>query len=114
MRPAAGPGKPDPPLPFLSEHAPVEPLGLQLPAKLRRRLGIEEGSFVVAEERDDGILIRPAAVVPLEIYTPERRAEFLLNNALSADDYRRARAAVKRMDLDPDRVKHHRPPNRRE
>jgi AbrB family looped-hinge helix DNA binding protein len=98
----------------LSEHAPVEPLGLQLPAKLRRRLGIEEGSFVVAEERDDGILIRPAAVVPLEIYTPERRAEFLLNNALSADDYRRARAAVKRMDLDPDRIKHHRPPNRRE
>ena len=28
-----------------------------LPAKLRRRLGIEEGSFVVAEEREDGILI---------------------------------------------------------
>jgi AbrB family looped-hinge helix DNA binding protein len=31
-----------------------------LPAKLRRRLGIEEGSFVVAEQREDGILIRPA------------------------------------------------------
>jgi AbrB family looped-hinge helix DNA binding protein len=76
-----------------------------LPAKLRRRLGIEEGSFVVAEERDNGILIRPATVLPLEVYTPERRAEFLLNNALSADDYRRARAAVKRMDLDPDRIK---------
>ncbi len=26
-----------------------------LPAKLRHRLGIEEGSFVVAEEREDGI-----------------------------------------------------------
>jgi AbrB family looped-hinge helix DNA binding protein len=25
-----------------------------LPAKLRRRLGIDEGSFVVAEEREDG------------------------------------------------------------
>jgi len=84
-----------------------------LPAKLRRRLGIEEGSFVVAEERDNGILIRPAALVPLEIYTPERRAEFLLNNALGIDDYRRARAAVKRMDLDPDRIKHHRPSKRR-
>jgi AbrB family looped-hinge helix DNA binding protein len=84
-----------------------------LPAKLRRRLGIEEGSFVVAEERDNGILIRPAAVVPLEIYTPERRAEFLLNNALTTEDYRRARAAVKRMDLDPDRIRHHRPSKRR-
>ncbi len=44
-----------------------------LPAKLRRRLGIEEGSFVVAEEREDGILIRPATMLPVEVYTPERR-----------------------------------------
>lgn len=84
-----------------------------LPAKLRRRLGIEEGSFVVAEEREDGILIRPAAVVPVEIYTPERRAEFLLNNAVDAKDYRRALAEVKRMGLDPSRIKHHRPPSTR-
>jgi AbrB family looped-hinge helix DNA binding protein len=83
-----------------------------LPAKLRRRLGIEEGSFVVAEERKDGILIRPATVLPVEIYTPERRAEFILNNAVNAEDYRRARAEVKRMGLDPDRIKHLRPPKR--
>ncbi len=80
-----------------------------LPAKLRRRLGIEEGSFVVAEERAEGILIRPATVVAVEIYTPERRAEFLLNNAVDAADYRRARAEVKRIGLDPDRIKHRRP-----
>ena len=79
-----------------------------LPAKLRRRLGIEEGSFVVAEEREDGILIRPATVLPIEIYTPERRAELLLNNAVGAEDYRRARAEVKRLGLDADRIKHHR------
>jgi AbrB family looped-hinge helix DNA binding protein len=83
-----------------------------LPAKLRRRLGIEEGSFVVAEERKDGILIRPATVLPVEIYTAERRAEFILNNAVNAEDYRRARAEVKRMGLDPDRIKHLRPPKR--
>jgi AbrB family looped-hinge helix DNA binding protein len=83
-----------------------------LPAKLRRRLGIEEGSFVVAQEHAEGILIRPAKVVPIEIYTPERRAEFLLNNAVGAADYRRARAAVKRLGLDPDLIKHHRPPKR--
>lgn len=84
-----------------------------LPAKLRRRLGIEEGSFVVAEAREDGILIRPAAVLPVEIYSPERRAEFLLNNAVDAADYRRARAEVKRMGLDPDRIRHHPPAKRR-
>jgi AbrB family looped-hinge helix DNA binding protein len=83
-----------------------------LPAKLRRRLGIEEGSFVVAEAREDGILIRPAAVLPVEIYSPERRAEFLLNNAVGATDYRGARAEVKRMGLDPDRIKHYQPPKR--
>lgn len=84
-----------------------------LPAKLRRRLGIEEGSFVVAEAREDGILIRPAAVLPVEIYSPERRAEFLLNNAVDAADYRRARAEVKRIGLDPDRIRHHPPAKRR-
>jgi bifunctional DNA-binding transcriptional regulator/antitoxin component of YhaV-PrlF toxin-antitoxin module len=26
---------------------------------MRRRFGIDEGSLVIAEERDDGILIRP-------------------------------------------------------
>ena len=83
-----------------------------LPAKLRRRLGLEEGSFVVAEEREDGILIRPATVLPIEIYSPERRAEFLLNNAVSAEDYRQARAEVKRLGLAPDRIKHRRPPKR--
>lgn len=84
-----------------------------LPVRLRRRLGIEEGSFVVAEEREDGILIRPATVVPVEIYSPERRAEFLLNNAVDAQDYRHARTEVKRMGLDPDRINHHRPAKRR-
>jgi AbrB family looped-hinge helix DNA binding protein len=83
-----------------------------LPAKLRRRLGIEEGSFIIAEEREEGILIRPAKVVPIEIYTPERRAEFLLNNTVNTKDYRRARAEIKRLGLDPDRIKHHQSPKR--
>ena len=49
---------------------------------------------------------------PGQIYTPERKAEFLLNNAVGAKDYRHARAEVKRMGLDPDRIRHHRPPKR--
>jgi AbrB family looped-hinge helix DNA binding protein len=80
-----------------------------IPASLRRRFGIEEGSLVIAEERPDGILIRPAVVLPLETYTPERRAEFLLSNAVDAEDYRAAREAVRAMGLDPDRIPHHPP-----
>ena len=68
--------------------------------------------MVVAEEAPYGVLLRPAAVVPVEIYTPERKAEFLLSNATDADDYRRAQAEVRRMGLDPRRITHRRPRNR--
>src|SRR5712692_2842618 len=84
-----------------------------LPAKMRRRYGIEEGTMVVAEESPYGILIRPAVVVPVEIYTPERKAEFLLTNAVDAKDYRDARAEVRRMGLDPSKIRHRRPPRNR-
>jgi len=80
-----------------------------IPADLRRRFGIEEGTFVVAEARDDGILIRPAAILPVERYTLERRAQFLLSNAVDEKDYQAARAEVRKLGLDPDKVSHHRP-----
>jgi len=80
-----------------------------VPAKLRRRFGIEEGSMIIAEETDDGILIRPAVVVPVERYSPERKAEFLLANATSQPDYRKARKAVHDLGLDPDLIPHQRP-----
>jgi AbrB family looped-hinge helix DNA binding protein len=80
-----------------------------VPAKLRKRFGIEEGSIVTAEEKDDGILIRPAILVPVERYTPERKAEFLLSTATTEADYRKARRAVRKLGLDPDSIPHRRP-----
>jgi AbrB family looped-hinge helix DNA binding protein len=80
-----------------------------VPARLRKRFGIEEGSIVIAEEQEDGILIRPAVVVPVEHYTPERKAEFLLSNAVDEADYRSARRAVRKMGLNPDSIRHARP-----
>ena len=80
-----------------------------IPAALRRRFDIREGAIVIAEEREDGILIRPAVALPVEIYSDERRAEFILSNTVDAKDYASARRAVKRMGLDPDRVKHRKP-----
>ncbi len=80
-----------------------------VPARLRRKFGIEQGRLVVAEERAEGILIRPAVALPVEIYTPERRAEFLLSNSVDAEDYRRAVREVRKMGLDPQRIPHQKP-----
>ena len=47
--------------------------------------------------------------LPVEIYTSERRAEFLLSNAVDAEDYERARQEVLKQGLDPDAIPHSRP-----
>ncbi|MGC1687840.1 MAG: AbrB/MazE/SpoVT family DNA-binding domain-containing protein [Candidatus Acidiferrales bacterium] len=78
-------------------------------SKLRKRYGIEEGALVVTEALNEGILIRPAVLVPVERYTPERKAEFLLATATSRKDYQRARKEVRRLGLDPDAINHRRP-----
>jgi len=80
-----------------------------IPAKLRKRFGIGEGSLVIAEETDRGILIRPAVALPVESYSPERIAEFILSNAADPDDYASAVEEVRRMDLDPGSIPHQRP-----
>jgi hypothetical protein len=45
----------------------------------------------------------------VEVYTPERRAEFLLSNATDAADYAAAVKAVSKMGLDPARIRHKKP-----
>ena len=81
-----------------------------IPAALRRRYGIEEGSLLIAEGREEGILLRPALAVPLvESYRPERKAEFLLSNAVDGEDYARAEEEVRKLGLDPATIPHRRP-----
>ncbi len=80
-----------------------------IPVSLRRRFGITDGSLVIIEERADGVLIRPAAAFSLEMYTPERQAEFLLSNAVGPKDYARAKEAVCQMGLDVRKIPHYKP-----
>jgi len=80
-----------------------------IPASLRERFGLADGSLVIAEERDDGILLRPAIATPIEIYSDTRTAEFLLSNAVNAADYEAARKDVQAMGLDPERISHRKP-----
>lgn len=80
-----------------------------IPASLRRRFGIEEGKLVIFEETSEGILVRPAVAMPVEVYSPERKAELLLGNAADAADYAKAVRAVRAMGLDPDAIPHRKP-----
>jgi AbrB family looped-hinge helix DNA binding protein len=82
---------------------------LVIPAALRERYNLREGSLVLIEEGPEGLTLRPAAAFPVETYTPERKAAFLLENAVDAGDYRRARASVRALGLDPDAIPHRRP-----
>ena len=75
-----------------------------LPARMRKRYGFEEGTMIVAEEAEYGVLLRPAAIMPVELYSPERKAEFLIANAVDAADRRKADEEVRRLGLDPRKI----------
>ena len=47
---------------------------------------------------------------PVELYTDERVAEFLLNNSVDAHDYARALKLVRKLGLDPAKIDHDKPP----
>ena len=68
-----------------------------LPAKLREAMGLKADDQLIAETTPEGILLRPAITLPVEIYTPERVQEFDAGeeelSKLFASRAKRARAA---------------------
>jgi AbrB family looped-hinge helix DNA binding protein len=49
---------------------------ITLPAKLRQALGLKADDPLIAETTPEGLLLRPAVTLPVELYTPEREREF--------------------------------------
>lgn len=47
-----------------------------LPAKLREALGLKADDQLIAETTPEGLLLRPAVTLPIEVYTPAREREF--------------------------------------
>lgn len=47
-----------------------------LPAKLREALGLKADDQLIAETTPEGLLLRPAVTLPVEIYSAERIREF--------------------------------------
>jgi len=81
-----------------------------IPSSLRKRFSLHENDLLIAEDHGDGILLRPAIALPVENYTPERKAEFLLSNAIDAEDYENAKKEVQKMGLNPDTIPHFKKP----
>ena len=47
-----------------------------LPRDFRRRFVLKANDLLIAETTDQGILLRPASVLPTEMYSDKRIAEF--------------------------------------
>jgi hypothetical protein len=71
-------------------------------------MGPEPGKIKARGEPIDLSKVEPR--YEIEEYTPERVAEFLLNNAVGADGYAEAREEVRALGLDPDQIPHEKPP----
>jgi antitoxin PrlF len=64
---------------------------IALPSEMRKAAGIRPQDSLIAETTADGILLRPALTLPLEIYTEQRVAEFDAAEAELADVLARGR-----------------------
>jgi len=70
---------------------------LSLPAGVLRRLGLQGSATLLVEETEDGaVVLRPAAVVPVEVYSDARVREFEEANRSSAAENARVAKALKR------------------
>jgi len=49
---------------------------ITLPAKLRQALGLKADDQLIAETTPEGLLLRPAVTLPIEMYSDKRVREF--------------------------------------
>jgi AbrB family looped-hinge helix DNA binding protein len=63
---------------------------ITLPAKLRQVLGLSADDQLIAETTADGLLLRPAVTLPVEIYSAAREREFDAEEARLAAGLARA------------------------
>ncbi|WP_051564564.1 AbrB/MazE/SpoVT family DNA-binding domain-containing protein [Desulfovermiculus halophilus] len=57
----------------MRQHLTISKKGqVTLPAELRKKMGLEAGGTVIAEEKNGELILRPAAVVEIDLYTDEQ------------------------------------------
>jgi AbrB family looped-hinge helix DNA binding protein len=65
--------------------------GLTLPAEVRNAAGVRPGDTLVVTIEDGRIVLEPAVVLPVEMYSEERIEEFRESGDLSAGQVAEAR-----------------------
>lgn len=70
---------------------------VSIPKSVLKRVGITGETPLLVETTEDGaIVLRQAAVYPVEIYSDARVREFLEEDHLTPDETRRIKAALKK------------------
>jgi len=59
---------------------------LTLPSDLRKRFGIDKGGVVVLEERDSELVLKPAVVLEIEMYSDSQIAAWDAEDRLDPAD----------------------------
>jgi len=62
-----------------------------LPAKLRQAMGLKADDLLIAETTPEGLLLRPAVTLPVEMYSDKRIREFDAAEAEAAEVLARKR-----------------------
>lgn len=57
-----------------------------LPAALRKRIGIKEGGAVIIEDRGNELVLKPAAILEIEMYSDRQIADWEKADRLPADE----------------------------
>ncbi|MBF0559425.1 MAG: AbrB/MazE/SpoVT family DNA-binding domain-containing protein [Nitrospirae bacterium] len=59
-----------------------------LPALLRKRVGIREGSAVIIEDRGNELVLKPAVVLEIDMYSDRQISEWDAADRLKTDEKR--------------------------
>lgn len=68
---------------------------ITLPAAIRKRIGIKEGSAVIIEDRGNELVLKPAAVFEVEMYSDRQVAEWKKADRMSQKEKEAIRKKAK-------------------
>ena len=69
---------------------------ITLPAAIRKRLGLKGGGALILEERNSELVLKPAAVMEIEIYDDEQIAQWDNDDQLSGTDRNQIKKSLER------------------
>jgi AbrB family looped-hinge helix DNA binding protein len=66
---------------------------LTLPAEIRKKYGIDEGTIMTAEDRNGEIVLKPASVMEVDFYSDDQVKSWVKADSFASDADRASRRA---------------------